>query len=40
MYDKKMLILFKGCCNYSKLLYLVKYVMVYNKIGEYFDKGV
>ena len=39
-YDKKMLNLLKGCRNHSKLPYLVKHATVYNKTGEYPDKGV
>ncbi|VDG23932.1 serine hydrolase [Lactiplantibacillus mudanjiangensis] len=39
-YDRKMLTLLKGCRNHSKLPYLVKNATVYNKTGEYPDKGV
>lgn len=39
-YDTKMLTLLKGCRNHSKLPYLVKHATVYNKTGEYPDKGV
>lgn len=39
-YDKKMLNLLKGCRNHSKLPYLVKHATVYNKTGEYPNKGV
>ena len=39
-YDAKMLRLLKGCRNRSKLPYLVKQATVYNKTGEYPDKGV
>jgi len=39
-YDRKMLTLLKGCRNHSKLPALVKRATVYNKTGEYPDKGV
>lgn len=39
-YDKQMLTLLKGCRNHSKLPALVKHATVYNKTGEYPDKGV
>lgn len=39
-YDKKMLTLLHGCRNHSKLPRLVKHATVYNKTGEYPDKGV
>lgn len=39
-YDNKMLTLLKGCRNHSKLPHLVKHATVYNKTGEYPDKGV
>ncbi|RRK10380.1 serine hydrolase [Lactiplantibacillus garii] len=39
-YDKQMLALLRGCRNHSKLPKLVKRATVYNKTGEYPDKGV
>lgn len=39
-YDQKMLQLLHGCQNHSKLPKLVKKAVVYNKTGEFPDKGV
>ena len=39
-YDQHMLTLLRGCRNHSKLPKLVQHATVYNKTGEYPDKGV